>query len=195
MPSDLRKWSPRSDSNRRPSDYESDRSLSTGPAQTHPGCSGAGPISSRPVLYRLVVTPGLPETLPPCWVIRSLATTPSIEHPIAIGCSSPIATGSDAAGRLVVVWPSAQRHPSTGDPNSTPRSLGSNILLDTPHQKRWAAIQPCGHPVPTPGEWFPLVSSGLGSAVRSRANPQPDQPPTKTSHDRTAPASCPWVGL
>jgi hypothetical protein len=25
-------------------------------------------------------------------------------------------------------------------PNSTPRSLGSNILLETPHQKRWAAI-------------------------------------------------------
>jgi pimeloyl-ACP methyl ester carboxylesterase len=90
-------------------------------------------------------------------VIRSLATTPGIEHPIAIECSSPIATGSDAAGRLVVVWPSAQRHPTTGDSNSTPRSLGSNILLDTPHQKRWAAIQPCGHPVPTPGEWFPLV--------------------------------------
>ena len=32
LPSDLRKWSPRSDSNRRPSDYESDRNPPTGPA-------------------------------------------------------------------------------------------------------------------------------------------------------------------
>jgi hypothetical protein len=62
---DLRSWSPRSDSNRRPSDYESDRSLSTGPAQTHPGCSAAGPIPSGAVLCCLVSAPGLPKWLPP----------------------------------------------------------------------------------------------------------------------------------
>jgi hypothetical protein len=61
---DLRKSSPRSDSNRRPSDYESVPSLPAGPAQGHRGCSGAGTISSRPVPYRLVVAPGLPQRLP-----------------------------------------------------------------------------------------------------------------------------------
>jgi hypothetical protein len=188
----VQKWSPRRDSNPRPSDYESDPNPPAGPAQAHPRCSGAGPIPSRPVLCRLVVTPGLPERLPPCWVIRSMATHP--EHR-ASDRDRMLKSDSNWGATRLVVWPSVQRHPTTGDPNSTPRSLGSNILLETPHQKRWAAIQPCGHPVPTRGEWFPLVSSGLGSAVRSRANPQPDQPPTKTSHDRTAPASCPWVGL
>jgi hypothetical protein len=58
--------SPRRDSNPRPSDYESDRNPPTGPAHHHSGCSGAGPIPSRPVLYRLVVAPGLPERLPTC---------------------------------------------------------------------------------------------------------------------------------
>jgi len=40
--------------------------------------------------------------------------------------------------------------------------------------------------LPLSGEWLPLVSSGLGSAIRSKANSQPDRPPMKTSHDRTA---------
>jgi hypothetical protein len=63
--SDLRFWSPRSDSNRRPSDYESVPNLPTGPAQNHPGCSGTGPISSDAVPYCLVSAPGLPKGLPP----------------------------------------------------------------------------------------------------------------------------------
>jgi hypothetical protein len=67
--SDLRKWSPRSDSNRRPSDYESVPSLPAGPVQGHRGCSGAGTISSRPVPYRLVVAPGLPARLPRSCVV------------------------------------------------------------------------------------------------------------------------------
>jgi hypothetical protein len=51
-------------SNRRPADYESVPTPPPGPVQTYPGCSGTGPISSRPVLYRLVATPGLPQRLP-----------------------------------------------------------------------------------------------------------------------------------
>jgi hypothetical protein len=39
-PSDLRFWSPRSDSNRRPSDYESDSPRRPGRLQTDLGCSG-----------------------------------------------------------------------------------------------------------------------------------------------------------
>jgi hypothetical protein len=61
-------WSPRSDSNRRPSDYESVPNLPAGPAQSHPGCSGAGPIPSDAVLWCLVSAPGLPERLPPSCV-------------------------------------------------------------------------------------------------------------------------------
>jgi hypothetical protein len=38
---DLPFWSPRSDSNRRPSDYESVPNPPPGPAQNHPGCSAA----------------------------------------------------------------------------------------------------------------------------------------------------------
>jgi hypothetical protein len=63
-PSDLRFWSPRSDSNRRPSDYESDRCLPTRPSQDHRGCSRTGRIPTGTVAYRLVVVPGLPERLP-----------------------------------------------------------------------------------------------------------------------------------
>src|SRR5829696_1835852 len=78
--------SPRRDSNPRPSDYESVPNLPPGPLQTHPGCSGAGPISSRAVLYRLVVTPGLPERLPHMLGERRTVLR-RLEHPIAIGCS------------------------------------------------------------------------------------------------------------
>ena len=39
MPSDLLFWSPRSDSNRRPSDYESKRIRPAGTSQTGSGCS------------------------------------------------------------------------------------------------------------------------------------------------------------
>jgi hypothetical protein len=59
-----RKGSPRRDSNPRPSDYESVPSLPTGPAQTHPGCSGTGLISSDAVPWCLVSAPGLPQWLP-----------------------------------------------------------------------------------------------------------------------------------
>ena len=102
---------------------------STGPVEHRRGCSGAGAIPSSAVLYRLVVTPGLPERLPPCWVIRSMATHPSIEHPIAIGCSSPIATGSDAAGRLAECPNGTQQrvirtaHPGRSVPTSSSRLL------------------------------------------------------------------------
>jgi hypothetical protein len=61
---DLREWSPRRDSNPRPSDYESVPSLPAGPAQTHPGCSSTEAISSRTVLWCLVSAPGLPKWLP-----------------------------------------------------------------------------------------------------------------------------------
>jgi hypothetical protein len=56
--------SPRSDSSRRPSDYESDRNPPTRPAQDHRRWSGAGAISSSAVPRCLVVAPGLPERLP-----------------------------------------------------------------------------------------------------------------------------------
>jgi hypothetical protein len=100
---DLLFWSPRSDSNRRPSDYESDRNLPTGPAQTHPGCSGTGPIPSRPVLYRLVVTPGLPERLPAVLPgAGELVLIWNVDHPIAIGrsecCRPPFGARRDGAG-------------------------------------------------------------------------------------------------
>jgi hypothetical protein len=99
----LGKWSPRSDSNRRPSDYESDRNLPTGPVQDHPGCSGTGPIPSRPVLYRLVVTPGLPERLPPVLPgAGELVLIWNVDHPIAIGrsesCRPPFGARCDGAG-------------------------------------------------------------------------------------------------
>src|SRR4029453_15880194 len=45
------------------SHYESDRNLPTGPAQSRPGCSGAEPIPSRPLLWGLVSAPGLPNRL------------------------------------------------------------------------------------------------------------------------------------
>ena len=110
MDFDLRKWSPRSDSNRRPSDYESDSTLPPGPVQTHPGCSGAGPIPSRPVPYRLVVTPGLPERLPPaCVAPASLPRgfgPPASDHNRML-TASPVALGSLSGvlapeGRLVL---------------------------------------------------------------------------------------------
>jgi hypothetical protein len=72
----------------RPSDYESDRTPPTGPVQDQRGCSGAGPIPSRAVLWCLVVTSGLPERLPRGWV--SAAPCPwlqHLDHPVAIGCS------------------------------------------------------------------------------------------------------------
>ena len=46
----FRQPAPATSSNRRPSDYESDRNLPTGPAQHHPGCSGAGSIPASAVL-------------------------------------------------------------------------------------------------------------------------------------------------
>jgi hypothetical protein len=63
---DLWSWSPRSDWNRRPSDYESDRNRPAGLVRDHRGCSGAGTISSSAVAWCSVVAPGLPERLPPC---------------------------------------------------------------------------------------------------------------------------------
>ena len=101
-PSDLQFWSPRSDSNRRPSDYESVPNPPTGPAQTHPGCSGAGPIPSRPVLWCLVAAPGLPQRLPPCCV--------KPQH----GCITPAPRASDGNRMLV--------SPATGCGNGRPES-------------------------------------------------------------------------
>jgi hypothetical protein len=64
----LRKWSPRSDSNRRRSDYGSDRNPPSGPAQNRLGCSGARTdfIRGRPVLAGRNV-----------WVARDVATPSS----------------------------------------------------------------------------------------------------------------------
>ena len=64
MASDLRFSSPRSDSNRRPSDYESVLNPPTRPAQHHRGCSRTGRIPTGAVSYRLVAAPGLPKRLP-----------------------------------------------------------------------------------------------------------------------------------
>ena len=75
-------WRP----NRRPSDYESDPNLPTGPARHHPGCSGAGPISSRAVQWCLVPAPGLPERLPSaCVGAGCLPRIVRFDHAIAIG--------------------------------------------------------------------------------------------------------------
>jgi hypothetical protein len=172
MPSDLRFWSPRRDSNPRPSDYESDPNPPAGPAQAHPRCSRAGPIPSRPVLCRLVVTPGLPERLPPCWVIRSMATHP--EHRASDrdrmlksdsnwerrGWSSGRVSNGTQQRVTEQHTPVARfQHPPR---DSSPEAMGRHPAL-------WSSGS-------HPGEWFPLVSSGLGSAVRSRANSQPDRP-------------------
>jgi len=64
MASDLRFSSPRSDSNRRPSDYESVLNPPTRPAQHHRGRSRTGRIPTGAVSYRLVAAPGLPKRLP-----------------------------------------------------------------------------------------------------------------------------------
>jgi hypothetical protein len=99
----LRKLSPRSDSNRRPSDYESGPNLPTGPAQTHPGCSATGPIPSRPVLWCLVVTPGLPQRLPP---------PTSGDSMLASLRRSTIRSQSDAVLVLLAGLPRRASHPT-----------------------------------------------------------------------------------
>ena len=66
-PASQRAWSARR-LNRRPSDYESDRNLPTGPAQDHRGCSCAAPnfIQYRPVVPRISA-----------WVAKEVATPSS----------------------------------------------------------------------------------------------------------------------
>jgi hypothetical protein len=102
------------DSNRRPSDYESDRIPPPGPAQTHPGCSGAGPISSRPVLCRLVAAPGLPQRLPAaCIGVDFLAWLAAVSiRSQSDGKASELGAGAEvaaAAWHLVHCLVSARR--------------------------------------------------------------------------------------
>ena len=96
---------------RRPSDYESDRTLPAGPVQHHRGCSGARLISSIVVLYRLVVVPGLPERLPPCCVRRSVAASlQRLTHSILDRMRTVSALPSSIAQPLGRVDPAANLH-------------------------------------------------------------------------------------
>ena len=77
-----------------------------------------------------------------------------------------------------------------------PRSLRSGILVGKlPQQEPWPAIQPCGRPVSAPRQVAPLVSSGRGSAVRSRLTGSLTDRRRPKPHDGTAPTPGPWADL
>ena len=141
MALDLREWSPRSDSNRRPSDYESDRSLSTGPIQDHRGCSGAGPISFRAVLWGLVVAPGLPERLPPACVgagePASGSGTSSIGSQSEVRRKAASIRRRPARGLLV----RAPRCRYSGRPPTRSRRLALAVVLTTSFERRKLRIR------------------------------------------------------
>ena len=152
MDFDLRKWSPRSDSNRRPSDYESDPNPPPGPAQTHPGCSGAGPISSSVVMYHLVVTPGLPQRLPTGAFAAFTRRHQDLAHPIrnrmrVSGKSSRPGGSGNVRPESTYLSPSSIAH--------------SGVLVATFLRRCDApAIQPGGRRVPAT-----LRTTGRASAI------------------------------
>jgi hypothetical protein len=83
--------------------YEAALNPRVGPVQDHRGCSGAGPIPFSAVLSCLVVTPGLPQRLPPwpvsrTWLPRSNASCigPRSDAHSQRSASNP----RSAAGRL-----------------------------------------------------------------------------------------------
>ena len=175
--SDLRFWSPSRDSNPRPSDYESDRNLPAGLVQTHPGCSGAGPISSSVVMYRLVVTPGLPERLLPCWVSRSMATHPERRSPDR---DRMLESGSNWERRG---WSSGRVPNGTQQrviPNSTapfarfqhpprdssPEAMGRHLAL-------WSSGSHPGRMVPS-GELWPWFGGKVQGQPAARPTPDED---------------------
>jgi hypothetical protein len=167
IPSDLPFWSPRRDSNPRPSDYESVGHRPPGPAEAHRRCSRQGhrPTDAGP--YDRMLATGLPDWLPPArWSVARLACLPSE------GRSSPVAEiTSQRIGWIAAQWTLPRERPAKRgrtDPGALDACSDVSVCLGT------RAGVPCRTDRST-------HRAGGSSPI---SHHQPSHPPNHQSRDR-----------
>jgi hypothetical protein len=139
MPSDLLFWSPRSDSNRRPSDYESKRTRPAGTSQTRSGCSRRRGRPASAFLTCRVMAGGMTKGM--TRLPRVMPSATSINGSPAGGLAPRIRMG-DTAG----VTPGPCEAPVMGGTNTWTAAVAgvSLALLRGVLRARGASCSCCG---------------------------------------------------